>query len=140
MILLDTNVVSDSMSARPSETVRRWYGQFAPAEFWVSAVTKAELLYGIECLPDGKRKERLATQIDTFFGSVLKTDVLAFEVQDAAHFASIGAHRRKLGRPISQFDNQIAAIARRRGMTIATRNVRDFEHCGVELVNPWEHP
>ena len=128
------------MAARPSEVVRQWFGRYDPLRIWVSSVTRAELLYGQHCMPDGRRKETLGRMIADFFERTLRTEVLGFEGADAPFFALIGSQRRAMGRPISQFDNQIAAIARRRGLAVATRNVSDFADCGIEVVNPWGAP
>lgn len=138
MLLLDTNVISDAMSAKPSDVVRRWFAHYDPKNIWVSSLSKAELLYGQHCMADGQRKEALGMMIAAFFERSLKTEVLGFEDADTPFFALIGSQRRASGRPISQFDNQIAAIARRRGLAIATRNVRDFADCGIAVINPWE--
>ncbi len=68
----------------------------------------------------------------------MKTPVLAFDSRGAECFAEIVAYRHRRGLPIGEFDAQIAAIARSYAFAIVTRNVRDFEHCGIEIVNPWE--
>jgi len=138
MYVLDTNVVSENMAAKPSEIVVSWLQVRNLDLLFVSAITKAELLFGVRCLPQGRRRENLDTLVSEFFRVSLKTEVLEFGSREAEHFAELMAHRRSIGRPISQSDAQIASIARARGFTLATRNVRDFEHCGIEIINPWE--
>ena len=139
MIVLDTNVVSEMMTVRPSETVRAWFGQFDPQQIRVTSITKAELLYGHLLLPLGRRRDLLAAMIRDFFSHTLQTEILPFGDPAAGLFATIAADRRLAGRPIDQHDAQIAAISRRWGFALATRNVRDFEGCGIEVVNPWDH-
>lgn len=138
MIILDTNVVSEMMAPAQSETVKRWSDSFDAREFWVTSVTKAELLYGVELLPAGKRREGLALLIAHFFVETLKNEVLPFSTRDAEHYASIAAARQKKGQSTETLDVQIAAIARSRGFAVATRNVRHFADCGIEVINPWE--
>ena len=139
MTILDTNVVSDLMGPSPSEIVIDWLsGQRLLDELVVTAVTVAEILYGVELLPKGKRRERLHQQAHALFAQDFAGRVLPFDEQAAREFAPITAGRRALGRPIEKLDAQIAAIARAHDATLATRNTDDFEGCGVKLVNPWE--
>jgi len=88
-------------------------------------------------MPYGRRKIALGAVIEAFFSRWLKTEILPFGSQEAEAYAEITAQRRKAGRPIKEFDAQIAAIARVRRFAVATRNVADFEHCGIEIINPW---
>ena len=137
MIILDTNVVSELMRLAPSPQVEAWVGAQDSAQLFLTAVSAAELRFGIACLPAGQRRERLRFALDgilreDFVGRILPFDVPASEV-----YAQIGAERRAMGRPISQFDCQIAAIARGHGATVATRNTSDFQGCGLTLINPW---
>jgi predicted nucleic acid-binding protein len=138
MIILDTNVVSEMMAPTPSAALKTWSDRLDPRQFWVTSVSRAELLYGVEIMPVGRRREALGLLIGRFFADTLKNEVLPFGARDAEHYASIAANRRKAGRPISTFDAQIAAVARSRGFGVATRNVRDFEECGVDVINPWQ--
>jgi len=112
--------------------------QFPPSSLFTSAVTQAELLYGLELLPEGKRRSMLAAGADQMFGRIFLGRILPFDSDAARFFAMIGASRRKSGRPMSQADGQIAGITRSRGATLATRNIRDFEDCGIPVVNPWQ--
>jgi predicted nucleic acid-binding protein len=93
--------------------------------------------YGIERLPDGQRKAELrAKAADIFF--TLTDKVLPFDARAALRYASLVADRERDGRPIAAFDAQIAAICQAHGATLATRNVKDFEDTGVELIDPWQ--
>ena len=135
--ILDTNIVSEPMLALPSAVVQTWWSQQQPGTLFITAVTVAEVLYGIELLPHGKRRAALLAGAELMFGKVLAGRVLPFDEDAARAFAAIAANRRGTGRPITDLDAQIAAIARSRGATLATRNTADFEGCGIRLVNPW---
>ena len=135
--ILDTNVVSEPMLSLPSAVVQTWWSQQQPGTLFITAVTVAEVLYGIELLPHGKRRAALLAGAELMFGKVLAGRVLPFDEDAARAFAAIAANRRGTGRPITDLDAQIAAIARSRGATLATRNTADFEGCGIRLVNPW---
>ncbi|MGB6119494.1 MAG: type II toxin-antitoxin system VapC family toxin [Mesorhizobium sp.] len=140
MYVLDTNVVSESIAAKPSPAVTVWLQQNEPDRYFVTAITKAEMLFGVSCLPPGQRRANLELLIEHVLARSLRNDLLAFGSAEADHYADLSAHRRKIGRPISQLDAQIAAIARARGFAVVTRNVGDFEHCGIAVINPWESP
>jgi predicted nucleic acid-binding protein len=100
-------------------------------------VTVAEILYGIELVPQGKRRTALIAGADRMFARVFSGHILAFDENAARQFAEIAAGRRALGRPIAEFDAQIAAIASAHRATLATRNTADFDGCGLRLLNPW---
>jgi predicted nucleic acid-binding protein len=107
---------------------------------FIAAVTEAELRYGVGILPDGRRRTALATEIAAMMEVDFIGRILPFDSPAAVAYAEIPAVCRKAGRPIGQADAQIAAVARSRGAVLATRNVPDFEGCGVELINPWTIP
>ena len=139
MIILDTNVVSELMRASRSEAVLRWLSTQQEADgLFVTTITLAEVLYGIELLPKGKRRDGLERQADAMFTQDFAGRILPFDDPAARMFPLLAAGRRKLGRPIEFFDAQIAAIARVHEATLATRNTDDFEGCGIKLVNPWK--
>ena len=140
MIVLDTNVVSELMKSAPEPAVMVWINALPAATVFVSAVTQAEILYGVALVPEGKRREGLALAARTAFETYFRRRILPFDSEAAEAFAVLAASRRQAGRPISQADGQIAAIARSRGAALATRNVPDFEGCGVEVVDPWGTP
>jgi len=137
MIVVDTNVVSELMRSSPSELVRKWVESQPARELYTSAVTVAEVLYGIARLPEGRRQEQLRSAASEVFDGFAE-QVLAFDAAAAGHYALMVSHRERLGMPIEGFDAQIAAICRARGATLATRNVSDFRETGVEIVNPWD--
>ena len=137
MILLDTNILSELMRPAPEKGVEQWLTDQPDASVFISAITEAELRYGVALLPTGKRRSTLAAVIEDMLGEDFTGRILPFDSAAAVAFAEIAANRRQAGRPIAQADAQIAAIARSRGAALATRNVPDFEGCGIELVNPW---
>ncbi len=137
MLVLDTNVISEIMKASPSPGVMEWWSQQQSAELFTTTVTVAEILYGIEILPRGKRRDSLRDEAEVAFTQDFAGRILPFDEGAAREFPAIAAGRRAQGRPIARLDAQIAAVARSRGAVLATRNTADFEGCGVRLVNPW---
>jgi predicted nucleic acid-binding protein len=135
--LLDTNVLSELLRAQPSPAVLGWFAEQPADSLFVSAVTQAEMLLGARLLPRSKRRQQLETALDTMFREDFAGRLLPFDSAAAAAYAAVVAARRGAGRPISQFDAQIAAIALSRRAGLATRNVSDFEECGLTLINPW---
>ena len=138
MTIVDTNVVSELMRPLASPAVVSWISAQAPDSLFTTTITVAEVLYGVELLPKGKRRDQLMHQTDATFGEDFLGRILPFDEQAARVFAQLAALRRMQGRPMSQLDAQIAAIAKAHGATLATRNTDDFEGCGIRLVNPWE--
>ena len=139
MILLDTNVVSEGMRPLPDQRVMRWLDAQPAADLWISAVTVAEIRLGLALLPEGQRKRDLTDRAEAMLREDFGEGCLAFDGAAATDCAAIVAHRTRLGRPISVEDAQIAAIARAGGLTLATRNTKDFRDIeGLTLVNPWE--
>jgi predicted nucleic acid-binding protein len=138
MLVLDTNVISEIMKAVPSARVMEWWSQKQSDELFTTTVTVGEILYGIEILPRGKRRDSLRAEAEVVFTRDFAGRVLPFDEEAARAFSEIAADRRAKGRPMAAFDAQIAAIARSRGAMLATRNTADFEGYGVRLVNPWQ--
>ena len=137
MIVLDTNVISELMRSVPTVGVLDWMDRQVSNELCLTAVTVAELLYGVARLPDGRRKRLLAEQIDAMLNDDFDHRVVAFDETAAGHYADIAARREQKGRPISSTDAQIAAICRSHAALLATRNVSDFLETGITVVNPW---
>lgn len=137
MILLDTNVVSEVMKARPAETVVTWLNGQESAKLYVSAITIGEIAYGLRILPDGKRRSGLRERFEQFIALAFDQRVLAYDESAARIYGELMGDRKELGLPMSVPDGQIAAIARRDHLSVATRNVLDFQNCGVEVINPF---
>ena len=137
MIVLDTNVVSELMRPMPSPAVETWMSAQPAAGMFISAVAEAELRYGLALLPEGQRQRRLLAQAEAMLAEDFAGRILPFDSAAAEAYAPIAAARRLAGRPISQADAQIAAIAASRGAAIATRNVTDFTDCGIVVLDPW---
>jgi predicted nucleic acid-binding protein len=137
MIVLDTNVLSELMKAEPAAKVMHWLGMQPAASLYTTSITQAEILHGIKLLPAGKRRDAFESAADAMFSVEFDGRILPFGSDSARSYAQIAAARRHAGRAISQFDAQVAAIAHSAGASLATRNVKDFEHCGIRVVDPW---
>ena len=137
MIVLDTNVVSEILLVLPNPQVLEWIEKQSPSALHTTAVTEAEFRLGAAILPVGKRKTHLTKLIEDTLREDFPERILSFDSAAAVLYADICARRHLLGRPISQFDAQIAAICKARGATLATRNVGDFADVGLKLINPW---
>jgi toxin FitB len=138
VILLDTNVLSELIRREPDEGVTRWLDSLDAAAVATTAITAAELLYGVARLPTGRRKKRLSEAIGELIEEDLDGRIEPFDATAAAHYADLVSDRETAGRPISVADAQIAAICRKLGATLATRNTSDFKDTGIELLDPWE--
>jgi len=138
MIILDTNVLSELMKPAPSPEVVAWISsRLSTRELCLTTITVAEILFGIELMPRGKRRDSLLADAESTFAEDFARRIVPFDEPAARAFPEIAAIRRLAGRPTSLFDAQIAAIARASDALLATRNTADFEGCGVRLVNPW---
>jgi toxin FitB len=112
MIILDTNVLSEVMRPTPSSQVLRWMGQYPALRLFTTAITQAEILYGLELLPKGKRRSAWQSAAEAIFAEEFAGRILPFDRDAALVFPEIARERRAVGRPLIQFDTQIAAIAR----------------------------
>lgn len=137
MIILDTNVISEPLKPLPEPAVLDWLDRQSPQTLYLTTVNLAELLAGIEVLPQGRRRAELQHALTTQVIPLFEGRILSFDEKAAEAFARIHASAQALGNPISFADGAIAAIASAQGFILATRNVRDFRSTGVELINPW---
>ena len=137
MTILDTNVVSEALKPSPSRIVLEWLAAQETSEVFLTAITMAEVLAGVETLPAGKRKAKLASSIEKILTEYFQCPILPFDAQAARVYAKLVRSRNAIGRPISQFDAMIASVAFSHGAAVATRNTSDFEYCGIRVVNPW---
>ena len=137
MIILDTNVISEIFRPSPEPRVADWLAALE-GDVAITSVTLAELLAGVRRLPGGRRKDELTRRIDGAIEPYRGTrSVLPFDDAAADRYADVLVARERAGAPISTADAQIAAICLVNGATCATRNLRDFAHTGVDLVDPW---
>lgn len=137
MIILDTNVLSELVKATPEQRVLDWLNSNEPSEVATTATTASELWYGVRRPPDGKRRSILATGIDAMLYEDLRGRIEVFDAAAAGRYADIVTSREQRGQPIGIADAQIAAICASRHATLATRNVKDFLHTGIDLIDPW---
>ena len=138
MKILDTNVVSELIRQNCDENVVAWVDAQPLAELFVTAITEAELRSGVATMPSGKRKKALEADVHGILQTEFAGRIRPFDSKAAVEYAAIVSARRALGKPISQFDAQIAAIARANGASaLVTRNVSDFANLNMNLINPW---
>jgi len=138
MILLDTNVISEWMKPSPEPCVIAWLDEQPASHLFLSCVAKAEIETGIAWLPLGQRKTALSIAAQAIF-DVFTLRCLALDCQTTVEYARVLSLSKYSGRPISVEDAQIAAIAYRHSMTLATRNLSDLDFLAdLDLVNPWQ--
>ena len=137
MIVLDTDVVAELMRPSRDPAVVTWLGQQTRGSLVTTAITVAEIRFGLARLPDGRRATELRQLADEVLGA-FPGQVLPFDTAAAALYDDIAAARERGGRPVDALDAQIAAICRAHSASLATRNTRDFVGTGVELVDPWQ--
>ena len=137
-ILLDTNVLSELMRAKPAAEVVGWFERQQDVSFFVCAITRSEILLGIALLSAGKRRENLAAAAELMFSEDFRERCLPFDEICATEYAVLVAARTRRGHSISTEDAQIAAVALRHELPLATRNVKDFTGVeGLTVLNPW---
>ncbi len=137
MIVLDTNVLSELLRPTPARQVETWLSAQDGSEIYFTAIGEAELRHGVAIMPASKRRAELSKAIEGMLNEDFQDRILPFDRAAARAYAAIAAQRRAAGRPISQFDCQICAIALANEAMVATRNTADFEGCGVAVIDPW---
>ncbi len=137
MFTIDTNVASELMRPEPAPAVAAWIAERHAQEMYLTAVTEAELRYGVAILPVGRRRRMLETAMTHWLDVGFRERILPFDSAAARAYAEIAADRRQAGRPIGEADCRIAAICRSRGAVLITRNVRDFIGAGIAVADPW---
>jgi predicted nucleic acid-binding protein len=137
MIILDTNLVSEPLKPLPHPGVVHWLNAQEPTTLFITSINLAELLAGVETMPQGKRRDALALALANQVGALFEDRVLNFDVRAAQCFAACLAGAQAQGNPVGFADCAIAAIAKTKGVMVATRNVRDFLGLGVEVIDPW---
>ncbi|WP_068396418.1 type II toxin-antitoxin system VapC family toxin [Kribbia dieselivorans] len=138
MIVLDTNVISETFRRQPEPRVVEWLTSLTD-DVAITTITLAELFAGVRRLPEGRRKSALESNIHAALLPFRATrSILSFDESAAEAYAEITADRERAGLPISMADAQIAAICRAHATACATRNTKDFAAAGVSLINPWD--
>lgn len=135
MIVIDTNVLSEPLRAEPASRVVKWMAELDDDVF-VTSVTVGEILRGVHMLPEGRRRRELWSDVQALLNR-FRHRVLNYDFAAAERFALIDSTRRRDGRVVSVEDGMIAAICQVHGARLATRNTKDFEDLGLELVDPW---
>ena len=138
MIVVDTNIVSEPLKPLPNEAVLRWLSRQAYASLYVTTTSLAELLAGVEKLPDGRRKERLRESLQPLLKKWFGSRILPFDEAAAVTYAKLVSRAGASGRTVSLADGQIAAVASLWGFTVATRDTGPFVATGLSVINPWE--
>jgi predicted nucleic acid-binding protein len=137
-MVLDTNVLSELMRPQPAAHVMAWFDGRAETAFFITAITRAEILLGIDLLPAGRRRDALAEAASRMFEQDFGGRCLPFDEHAAGIYARVVAERTRAGQPISTEDGEIAAISLLHGLPLVTRNVKDFDNItGLRVVNPW---
>ena len=138
IIILDTNIVSELLRPSPEPRIEAWLAAQDSRSVYLTTISEAELRYGAAVLPSGRRRDALLEAVDGMLDEDFRGRILAFDRLAAEAYAGIAASRAA-GRPISQFDCQIAAIAQANEASLATRNIKDFQGCGIDVIDPWDY-
>jgi toxin FitB len=138
VIILDTSVISELTRPVSDSGVIAWLDSLPPEEAAITAITAAELRYGVRRMPDGRRKTELSEAVSALINTDFRGRVEPFDVLAADQYADVVTARERVGKPIGISDAQIASICRVLNATLATRNTSDFAGTGVNLINPWK--
>ena len=137
MFVLDTNVISELMNVKPEPAVIAWLDSQSPDSVWITSISVFEISFGLNSLPNGKRKRALQEAFANMLAEELEHHVLDFDQAAADRAGEISAQLHSLGRTVEVRDVQIAGIVSVRRATLATRNVKHFRDTGIAVVNPW---
>jgi len=137
MFIVDTNVLSNAMASDPAPAVAAWIAGQTPELLFTTSICQAEILSGIAVLPQGRRRASLEMAAHALFREDFAGRVLPFDGEAAIAYAEVFSARRRAGRPGTTADLMIAAIARAKGASVVTRDIGDFEDCGLTLIDPW---
>lgn len=136
MILLDTNVVSETMRTEPHPSVTGWLDAQAVETLFLSSITVAEVMFGVGTLPQGSRKDRLTAKLEGLL-ALFAARVLSFDVAAARHYAVLATGARAAGKGFPAPDGYIAAIAAAHGFAVASRDTSAFTAAGLTVIDPW---
>ena len=138
MIILDTNVISELMRENPDVRVKQWISQQKAIHLGLTTITIAEIQRGLMRLPTGQRRTNLERNFNRFLTAAFAGRIFSFDKDAANIYGQICAEREHAGLHVDAVDLMIASIAKSENAKIATRNIKDFINCTVELVNPWD--
>jgi toxin FitB len=137
MILVDTNVISELWKIAPDPAVMSWIDSQVIETLCLSAITVAELRFGIALIPPGKRQSIFQARLEEEVLPAFSGRVFAFDLNASQAYASLMARAKSAGQAISHADAYIAATATAHSLTVATRDVAPFKAAGVPVLNPW---
>jgi predicted nucleic acid-binding protein len=137
-IILDTNVVSEPRRPAPHPKVQAWFAGQDPEQLYLTTTVIGELAVGIERLPPGRRRADLRRWLDALITEDFAGRILMLDVESAQIYGKLVAEALARGRPPTVGDAQIAAVARRNGMAIASRDIAGFETLDVPIIDPWD--
>ena len=106
---------------------------------YLTTISIAEIAFGLRIMPKDQRQQLLENRFEQFVATAFESRILSFDEAAARLYGEIKGYRKEIGYPLSDFDGQIAAIARVKGFAVATRNIKDFKECGVKLINPFTY-
>ena len=138
MIILDTNVISESLRPAPEPLVLDWVDAQTIETLYLSAITVAELRFGVALLPSGRRKAKLQSGLEDKLLPLFVGRILPFDITVTKTYAELMSQARISGQSIGTADGYIAATATDNGMIIATRDAKPFRAAGLQVINPWE--
>lgn len=138
MIILDTNIISEMMKPSPKKSVLDWLNDQESASLYLTTISIGEIGYGIRALPAGRRRQLLSESFEALLVAAFENRILGFDETAARQYGETMSNHKEMGHPLSCLDGQIIAIARTNACAIATRNVRDFECCGLTIINPFD--
>lgn len=138
MILLDTNVTSGFMTKTPDKRVTTWFLEQKLCDLTTSVINIVEIKNGLGTLPEGKRRACLNQSFNSFIIKTFKENILTFDLKAANLYSALWAETKQQAINTDTVDLMIAAIAKAHNATLATRNVKDFKNCGIQIINPWD--
>jgi predicted nucleic acid-binding protein len=138
--LLDTNIPSELMRPRPEPRVKDWVAAQDIGRFFLSVVSIGELETGLATMRNAERRARLEASLERYLALLFPGSILPLTREIAARWGKLDGMRQMAGRPLSAPDGMIAATALEHGLTVVTRNVKDFDQLGVAIFNPWNAP
>lgn len=132
--LLDTNVISELVRPKPAKAVLAWFENIPSEALHISVLTLGEIRKGVEQMPDGARHEKLRLWLEHDLADWFETRVLPVDIQVADRWGRLIAQK---GRPVPSIDSLLAATALHHELRLVTRNQKDFDYPGLEVINPW---